>query len=139
MAQIVGPRPAWWIGDLVSMADPNGKEELTGAQIEEIIMNRVKNKNFVQKDFFAFLAAGIRSIMCTWNAHKRMLRGTKSTDRVPAKLHIRHFKRYHDFIEQGGNPECYENLEAVMFPQWHTSEKSNSSKSLCQGRQQNQI
>jgi hypothetical protein len=132
MAQILGPRPAWWIGDLVSMV-PTGRVELTGAQIEEIIENRLKNKNFVPKDFSIFLAASIRSIMCTWNAHKRFLRGTKSTDRVPAKLHVKHFKRYHDFIEQGGNPECYENLEAVIFPQWHTSEKSNFSKGLSKG------
>jgi hypothetical protein len=123
-------RPQWYRGDLLPRSraiETKTFGELSGHVLDEIIQEKLKNPEFVWKDLLMYLGLSdpvLRGILQRWNQHKKLLATippeTAATDQALQKIlgknqaqRLRCWKRYRNFIDNGGCPEPVN--QALLF------------------------
>ena len=126
-----GMRPAWWkakdggaplIPEIMPKMDSPTHHSFSGEQMEEMIWNRYNNTKWRNKDADLFVgggkAAAVRR-MQAWDQHKKDWEGSERSQMEQYAIVAAQqlwWRRYHDFVENGGDPAPHPRLSKDYSP-----------------------
>ena len=136
-AEKAGVRPAWWKGidgsvpivpEIMPKQNSKTRHSFSGKEMEEMIWNRFHNKEWVGKTADLFVGGGhcaAKTRMQVWDHHKRIWKGSNRYQLTQFRVSPSHrlwWKRYHDFLDQGGDAEPHP-LIVERFGPWRPDER----------------